>query len=259
MNAKEYIEKHNMDVPLEALEEFERDCHSVIDSYPDHEVKDALALLLKSFREKYKTSPVVKDHTVGTTGVLNKYSIKIPCQGNRQLIPNYTSAYPIENEDVRTMKASAESLVVEDQTPILAEELAQLELQKKYESYSKRQWVTVNYGLPARFIALLKNSDQPFVLACSYKDGKEGTFTLREDLREFDYDEWPAIKENSPYAEWKMDTPVIYWEGAYERHAHYAGTDHDGNATIWGHGGTSWTTSERWPAPDFVELAEDVK
>ena len=258
MDVKEYIEKHNIDVPLEAIEEFERDCHSVIDSYPDHEVKDALALLLKSFREKYKTSPVVKDYTVGTTGVLNKYSIKIPCQGNRQLIPNYTSAYPIENEDVRIMKASTESLVVEDQTPILAEELAQLELQKKYESYSKRQWITVDDGAPARFVALLKHSEQPFVLVKTWRSGEESVFIVDENLCE-NYELTPCIKEAGPYANWKIDAPVIYWDGAYERHAHYAGTDHDGNATIWHFGGTSWTTSERSPAPDFVELAEDEK
>ena len=257
MDVKEYIEKHNIDVPLEAIEEFERDCHSVIDSYPDHEVKDALALLLKSFREKYKTSPVVKDYTVGTTGVLNKYSIKIPCQGNRQLIPNYTSAYPIENEDVRIMKASTESLVVEDQTPILAEELAQLELQKKYESYSTRKWVSVDDGLPVRFIGLLKNSGNPFVIAKAFDDEVESVFTLREDLRLSELDEYQLIKESGPYANWKIDAPVIYWDGAYERHGHYAGTDDNGNAMVWDFGGTSWTSQKRFPAPDFVELVED--
>ena len=149
-------------------------------------------------------------------------------------------------------------LVIEDQTPILAEELAQLELQKKYESYSKRQWVSVYDGAPVRFAALLKHSEQPFVVVKTWRDGEDTVILVDENLCE-NYELTPCIKESGPYAAWKIDAPVIYWDGAYERHAHYAGTDHDGNATIWGHGGTSWTTSERWPAPDFVELAEDVK
>jgi len=69
----------------------------------------------------------------------------------------------------------------------------------------------------------------------------------------------PFIEEVSPYADWKIDAPVKYWDGPHERHGHYAGTDDNGNATVWDFGGTSWTTQSRFPAPDFVELAEDLK
>ena len=147
--------------------------------------------------------------------------------------------------------------VIEDQVPLIAEEVAQLELQAKFESYSKKQWAAVNDGLPVRFIGFLKNSQYPFVAVISWTDGKETVVTMNEDLR--DYNNVTVIKETGPYADWKIDAPVKYWDGPHERHGHYAGTDDNGNATVWDFGGTSWTTQSRFPAPDFVELAEDLK
>lgn len=264
MNVKEYIEKHNINLPLEAVEEFEMNLYSVCVEYQQRtnlELNEAINLLLDSFRVKYGMSPVVKHHNYGTTGVLDEFIIKIACQGDIRLIPKYATAYPVEVDttDPTVLSKCKTESIIEDQVPVLAEEVAQLELQAKFESYSKKQWITTNYGIPARFLGVLKNSEQPFILvASSLEDGKETVFTLREDLREFDYDDHPAIKENSPYADWPMDAKVRYWDGAYERHAHYAGTDENGNATVWRSWGTSWTTQERF-CPEFVELVEDLK
>ena len=272
MDVKEYIEKHNINVPLEAVEEFQRDFLSVIDKFQDkvfvieqtyHEISAPLDLLLKQFRDKYEMNPVVEDNVLKITGVVNRFSAARQKSGAISINPIFDRTYPVEHISVsaatfvsQILGKPSTDIVTEDQAPVLAAQVAELELQAKFESYSKKQWVTIDYGFPARFLCVLKNSEQPFLLVCSRKDGTEAAFSLREDLREFDYDDHPAIKENSPYADWPMDAKVRYWDGAYERHAHYAGTDENGNATVWRSWGTSWTTQERF-CPEFVELAED--
>ena len=266
MNVKEYIEKHNINVPLEAVEEFEQYVQNVIGDFQNDDVvpqkKDKLsselALLLTMFRDKYKTSPIVTDSVRNATGVLSWFAIDETDKEHMVIIPIFDNAYPIERISINAPDGKCKTeTVIEDQTPVLAKEVAKLELQAKFESYSKKRWAAVNDGLPVRFIGFLKNSEQPFVVAKEFDDGGESVFTLREDLRMSELDECPLIKETGPYADWKIDAPVKYWDGAYEIHAHFAGIDDNGDATVWRHGGTSWTTCERWPAPDFVELAED--
>ena len=265
MDVKEYIEKHNINVPLEAVEEFEQYVQNVIGDFQNDDVvpqkKDKLsselALLLTMFRDKYKTSPIVTDSVRNATGVLSWFAIDETDKEHMVIIPIFDNAYPIERISINAPDGKCKTeTVIEDQTPVLAKEVAKLELQAKFESYSKKRWAAVNDGLPVRFIGFLKNSEQPFVVAKEFDDGGESVFTLREDLRMSELDECPLIKETGPYADWPMDAKVKYWDGAYERHAHYAGTDENGNATVWRSWGTSWTTQERF-CPEFVELAED--
>ena len=260
MNVKEYIEKHNINLPLEAVEEFERNVQNVIVNYPQRtrvELDEAINLLLNLFRFNYKMSPVVTDLKYNATGVLSWFAIDETDQENMVIIPIFDNEYPIERISINAPDGKCKTeTVIEDQAPLIAEEVAKLELQAKFESYSKKQWVTVDDELPVRFVDFLKNSQYPFVAVRSWTDGEETVFTMNEDL--CDYDNVTVIKETGPYADWKIDAPVKYWDGAYERHAHYAGTDDNGNAMIWSNGNTSWTTKDRWSA-DFVELVEDEK
>ena len=266
MNVKEYIEKHNINLPLEAVEEFERAAQTVIDDFQNEDwtpqkkakLSGGLAFLLDSFRDKYKMGPVVTDHVRNATGVLSWFAIDETDHKNMVIIPIFDNAYPIERISINAPDGKCKTeTVIEDQVPVLAEEVAKLELQAKFESYSKKQWVNMNKGAPVRFLGLLNNSDEPFVVAQMGNDGKEFALLLTENLHIHKGASLPYIKETGPYADWKIDAPVKYWDGPHERHGHYAGTDDNGNAMVWDFGGTSWTSQKRFPAPDFVELVED--
>lgn len=133
------------------------------------------------------------------------------------------------------------------------------ELQARFEELKSKKWVD-NNGRPVRFLGWVNDATYPFVVAVQALDTREEfPETVTQELMFNRYDKESALKEVSPYADWKIDDKLLVWDllDKIKVRRHFPGLAEYGKVKAWDNGQTSFTANGLTCTWDYAELAED--